>query len=494
MSEEVSSMSKALLVVDDDPLILETLQDILGDEGYQVHAVSHGVAALDAAQHMNFGAALVDIRLPDLDGLTVLGRLMQLDARLPVILLTAQASVQSTIQALNEGAFAYLTKPYHMDELKSTLRRAVTTKVLTEKAEQAEKALRESETRFRSVVESASDAIILANQEGSILSWNQSAERLFGYTFKEVAGKPLTILMPSRYQRRHQEGIKRIKDGGQKRIIGKTVELEGARKDGTEFPLELSLSMWTSHDVIYYSGILRDVTDRKRTEAALRQADKLAGLGTLASGMAHEVNNPVQGIMSMADIIMGEKDVEKISEYARDIITYSAHVATVVRDFCQYARPASRDQEVVVDVNERLEEAVKMVRRSSVLGYIEVLKHFDAVPEIMARRSEIDQVFINLITNAVQAMDGRGSLTLNTEQADGAIKVTIRDSGYGIPAQNLTKIFDPFFTTKDPGKGTGLGLSIVYQLVSKYGGRIGVDSAPGVGTTFIIHLPLQRHV
>lgn len=482
-------MSRSLLIVDDDPLVLETLQDILAEEGYDIHAVGRGLDALDVAQQINFDAALVDIRLPDLDGLTVLGRLLQVDARLPVILLTGQATVDSTIHALNEGAFAYLTKPYHMDELKSTLRRAVATKVLTVKAEQAEKALRESETRFRSVVESASDAIILANQEGRILSWNQSAARLFGYTLKEVAGKPLTLLMPARYRQKHQEGIQRIREGGERRIIGETIELHGSRKDGTEFPLELSLSMWETHDGMYYSGILRDITDRKRTEAALRQADKLASLGTLASGMAHEVNNPVQGIMGMAEIILEEDDHEKINEYARDIINYSKHVGTVVRDFCRYARPASSDQDVVVDLNERLEEAVKMVRRGAAFRHVEIVKQFHSVPHLRARRSEIDQIFVNLITNAVQAMDGNGCLTLGTEQEGDAIKVAVGDTGCGIPPQLVTRIFDPFFTTKDSGKGTGLGLSIVYQIVSNYGGRINVESELGRGTTFIIHLP-----
>jgi signal transduction histidine kinase len=297
--------------------------------------------------------------------------------------------------------------------------------------------------------------------------------------------------MPARYQRRHQDGLQRIQEGGERRIIGKTVELEGARKDGSEFPLELSLSMWTSHDGMYYSGILRDITDRKRTEAALRQAEKLSGLGTLASGMAHEVNNPVQGIMSMAEIILGEKDYEKINEYARDIVTYSTHVSTVVRDFCRYARPASHDEEVAVNLNERLEEAVKMVRRSSVFRHVEIVKSLHAVAPLRAKRSEIDQVFVNLITNAVQAMEGGGSLKLTTEQAGDAIKITIGDTGCGIPSQNVAKIFDPFFTTKDPGKGTGLGLSIVYQIVSNYGGTVDVDSAPGSGTTFIIQLPLR---
>jgi len=483
-------MPRSLLIVDDDPLALETLQDVLEEEGYDIHAVSRGIEALDAAQQTNFDAALVDIRLPDVDGLTVLERLMQVDARLPVILLTAQATVDSTIQALNDGAFAYLTKPYHMDELKSTLRRAVTTKVLMLKTEQAEKALRESETRFRSVVESATDAIILSNEEGNILSWNQSAERLFGYSIDQVVGKSLTILMPPRYRRRHQEGIRRIREGGEGRIIGETVELEGIKKDGTEFPLELSLSMWKTPDGMYYSGILRDITDRKRTEAALRQADKLASLGTLASGMAHEVNNPVQGIMGMAEIILGEDDHDKINEYARDIITYSKHVGTVVRDFCRYARPASSDQEVMVDLNERLEEAVKMVQRGAALSHVDIVKHFHSIPHLLARRSEIDQIFVNLITNAVQAMNEKGCLILATEEEEGdAIKVTIEDTGCGIPSHLVARIFDPFFTTKDPGKGTGLGLSIVYQIVKNYRGTIHVESEPGHGTTFIIHLP-----
>ena len=436
MSQDTTrSGPEPLLIVDDDRHVLETLQDVLTEEGYDVRVVSRGMDALEMAQQTSFGAALVDIRLPDLNGLTILKRLVRLDARLPVVLLTAQATVDSTIQALNEGAFAYLTKPYHMDELKSTLRRAVTTKALTLKAEQVEKALRESELRFRSVVESAADAIILADQDGHIISWNHSAERLFGYTMKEVVGKSLTLLMPARYCHRHQQGLQRMSAGGQARVIGKTIELHGLRKDGSEFPLELSLSTWKSHDSTYYSGILRNITDRKQTEEALRQADKLASLGTLVSGMAHEVTNPAQGIMGMAEIILSEKDHDKIQEYARDIATYSQHIGTVVRDFCRYARPASQDEEVMVDLNERLAEAVKMVRHGSAFGAVEILEHFPSVSWVVARRSEVDQVFVNLIANAVQAMERHGCLTLGTKQEGEAIRVSIGDTGCGIPRE-----------------------------------------------------------
>ena len=178
----------------------------------------------------------------------------------------------------------------------------------------------------------------------------------------------------------------------------------------------------------------------------------------------------------MAEIIVHESDLDKVKEYARDIVTYSEHVGVVVKDFACYARPASRDQEVDLDVNERLGEALKLVQRSAQFGHVVVTTTFRPLPRLRARRSEIDQVFVNLITNAVDAMGGRGRLTLETACDDNLMRIHIRDTGSGIPPALLGKIFDPFMTTKDPGKGTGLGLSIAYKIISKYEGRISVES------------------
>lgn len=221
----------------------------------------------------------------------------------------------------------------------------------------------------------------------------------------------------------------------------------------------------------------------RQLQDQLIQAEKLAGLGTLVSGMAHEINNPVQGILGMAELILDEENPATIREYTQDIIEYSRHIAAVVRDFAGYTRSSSREDEVDVDLCERLTEAVKMVRRCSHFGTVEVATQFQPIPRLRARRVEIDQVFINLLSNAVQAMDGGGRLELATHSQGGTLTVRISDTGCGIPKALIPRIFDPFFTTKDPGKGTGLGLSIVHQIVSKYSGTIGIESEEGKGST-----------
>jgi two-component system NtrC family sensor kinase len=193
----------------------------------------------------------------------------------------------------------------------------------------------------------------------------------------------------------------------------------------------------------------------------------------------------------MAELVLEEEDPATIREYTRDIIAYSKHIAAVVRDFACYARSNSHEDETDVDLCERLTEAVKMVRRCPHFGKVEVVTQFQPIPRLRARRVEIDQVFVNLLSNAVQAMEGRGRLELATRSQGGTTIVRISDTGCGIPKALMHKIFDPFFTTKDPGKGTGLGLSIVYQIVNKYGGTIGIESEEGKGSTFTVQFPAE---
>ncbi len=239
---------------------------------------------------------------------------------------------------------------------------------------------------------------------------------------------------------------------------------------------------------------LRESEERcRQLQDRLIQAEKLASLGTLVSGMAHEINNPVQGILAMAELILDETDPDTIREYTRDIIGYSKHIAAVVRDFACYARSNSHEEEVDVDLCERLAEAIKMVRRCPHFGQVEVVTQLQPIPPLRARRVEIDQVFVNLMANAVQAMEGKGRLDLETRMNGGTVIVRVSDTGCGIPNALMHKIFDPFFTTKDPGKGTGLGLSIAYQLVNKYGGTIGIESEEGKGSTVTLHFPADNH-
>lgn len=905
-------MRPHILIVDDDPDIRESLGDMLSHEGYIVESAASGTEALQQAKQTQYGAALLDIHLPDLSGLSVLKVMMELDPSLPVIILTGNATPENTIGSLAKGAFAYLTKPYNSQELKAVLRRAVAVKGLAVRAEYVEQALHASEERFRALVESATDGIVLADQNGHIIWWNGAAERMFGYNKQEALGHPLTMLMPERFRSAHTAGISRLVQGTATTFIGKTTELVGLTKAGEEFPIELSLASWHAKEGIFFSGIVRNIARRKRAEeavarlshqnrlildgagegifgldlqgcatfvnataarmlgwgpeellgkpmapllyqaasgpsvmppdpfslqAALRdgaihriqnetffkkdgtslpahyvtspiheqdrtvgavvvfqdgterarqerlqqaqlsvshilaqadhieeailpilrvtaemgpwdlalwwqppsadanlvcrgdwlrpgrhwqdfvtlcrnsamppgldfpgitktsklplwvpdamvdgrftrrptaarlgihtacavpirtgnliqgvlelfsdstlppstgllqaltdtgmkvgqfiertcaiqalrsshemtqgllaslpgaillcdrtqrirytnplaaqyfgegrsligrllsdclalpetairylnnaaspplaetgprppegecelagrtyryrffpvaaaesgehhtgimlwditedkqlqdqliQTEKLSGLGTMVSGMAHEINNPAQAILSMAELIQDEEDPRRIKEFAADIVGYARHVSTVVRDFVSYARATGRDGETALDLAERLVEALKMVRRGPHFERLEVVTQFDVPAFLRARKGEIDQVFVNLISNAAQAMRGNGRLVLTTNQEGPWVTVTVADNGPGIPPSILPHIFDPFFTTKEAGQGTGLGLSVVRKIVAKYDGTVTVESLVGHGTTFQLRFP-----
>ncbi len=221
----------------------------------------------------------------------------------------------------------------------------------------------------------------------------------------------------------------------------------------------------------------------------LIQAEKLASLGTLASGIAHEINNPLYTITGLSEHLHDETRPEVIREYLDEIITAGQRIAGIVQGLNAFARRPQAQDIGDIDLNHTLDEAVKMARRATVLDQVEVVTEYGAVPPIRGKADELLQVFVNLVTNAVQAMEGKGTLTLSTARDDGFVQATIQDSGPGIPHNNLTRIFDPFFTTKDQGKGTGLGLHIVRDIVTNYGGQITAESTLGQGATFTVKLP-----
>ncbi len=263
-----------VLVVEDNPDIIIGLQDLLEHDGYAVAVAGTCARAIEHVRTHHVNAILLDLTLPDGDGLEVLKAAHSLDPTLPVVIVTANTSTERTVGSLTRGAFAYLTKPYNREELKQTLRRAIGVKELAVKVERVQHLLSESEDRFRSLVESATDAIIVANGRGLIVSWNQSAARLFGYSNDEVIGQALTLLMPERYRQAHEQGLARMASTGKGRVMGTVVELHGLKKDGTEFPIELSLATWKNTDNTFYSGIIRDISERKKAEQSLAQLQR----------------------------------------------------------------------------------------------------------------------------------------------------------------------------------------------------------------------------
>jgi PAS domain S-box-containing protein len=275
----------SVLVVEDDPDIIIGLQDLLQHDGYEVTSVGTCAAAIALIAQQRFNAILLDLGLPDGDGVEVLKEVQRREPSLPVIIVTAHIAQERTIGSLGKGAFAYLTKPFNTEELRQTLRRAIGVKELVVKVERAEQSLTESEHRFQSLVESASDGIVVANGRGIIVSWNRAASRLFGYSMEEMIGQPLTVMMPQRYRDAHERGLARIEATGKGRLIGSVVELHGLRKSGEEFPIELSLATWKTAGGSYYSGIIRDISERKK---AAQKLDALQHQHTLILTQAGE--------------------------------------------------------------------------------------------------------------------------------------------------------------------------------------------------------------
>jgi len=728
-----------VLIIDADPGSGGELREILQGEGYQVSLADGGRAGLALIESTGPNLVLLDTHLSDVDSFQVLEELKQNEhARdIPVIFMTTVDDAETRLRGLASGD-DLVVKPFDTREMLARIERQVT-------VSKVRMALRESEAKFRSVMESAIDAIISGDAEGRIRSWNSAATALFGLTEAEVIGEPIEVIIPERYREAHRKGMHRVSSGGPSHVIGKTVELAAVRKDGSEFPvelslatwfldearyytgiirdiserkqaeqkfrsvtesaidaiisadhtghiiswnkaaarilgyteeeavgqrleliipkqyheahrdgmarftrtgeahvigrtvelsactksgeevpIELSLSTWTVRNERYYTGIIRDIGERKAAEEALRKSEqvlrerteelktknevleetlnqlnemnehliiqeKMASLGRLSAGMAHELNNPaavaqrgasqLQSLFSrwremqlrMAELRLGDEDLRHLheldqsaSERARKPIELGAlarsdlegeleewmqdHGVESSGEFVTalvslgYDKPAleglaeafgppqlevvigwlslkfeiyslvseislgaNRIVELVkalktytymdqapvqsVDLREGLDNTL-IILQNKLKGGITVVKDYcDDLPVIEAYASELNQVWTNLIDNAIDAMDGKGTLTLRTRWKDPWVVVEIEDDGPGIPEEDQTMIFDPFFTTKPVGEGTGLGLNISRNLITKkHRGHITVNSRPGC-TRFTVQLP-----
>ncbi len=235
--------------------------------------------------------------------------------------------------------------------------------------------------------------------------------------------------------------------------------------------------------------IMKDITKQKSFQEQIIRDEKLTALGTLASGVAHEINNPLYGIVGVAEVIVDEAESEELKELGREIIDFAMQCSDIVKDLSSYSRSIREEKPKEININEIIEETLRIISYSPDYVDIKIEKQFDEVPNIYAMGGEIRQIFMNIINNAVQAMKGKGLLKITSKYSDGYIANTIQDNGPGIPAGIISKIFDPFFTTKPTGSGTGIGLNIVYRLVQKYNGIVFVKSKAGQGTKFFLKFP-----
>ncbi len=232
------------------------------------------------------------------------------------------------------------------------------------------------------------------------------------------------------------------------------------------------------------------IQHESKLEAELLQSEKLAGIGSFAAGIAHDINNPLQLILGLAENLTEERDLTAVHEQAHEIIEAVKRTSAICRDLTRYSRRASPHEDVLVSVNGKLDEALKIARYASSFHDIEMIKQYQPDAVVKGNPDELLHVLVNLITNAVHAMEhSGGTLTIETTVHDGQVDIRISDTGSGIAPDKISEIFEPFFTTKAPGKGTGLGLYNVKTIVDKMHGTIAVDSRIDQGTTFTLTFP-----
>ncbi len=384
--------------------------------------------------------------------------------------------------------------------------------------------LRDSEARYRLLVNSLSDALISADSDGNIVGWNTSAERLFGYTESEILGQPLTLLMPARFHDDHKAGMARMLSSGEHHVVGTTVELEGRRKDGSEFPLELSRSEWRVADKTFFTGLIRDITGRKDAaaelletnrylEAATARANELAVQAELASSakseflasMSHEIRTPMNGVMGMLGLLQDTELTERQREFVQIAHSSADALLNIINDILDFSKIEAGKltiEPVPFDLQTAVEEVGELLAPKVAEKGLDIIVRFaPGTPRhIVGDPGRVRQVLTNLVGNAIK-FTAKGHVLINIQcetktETHAQIIFSVEDTGIGIPPDKLERIFEKFTqadasTTRRFG-GTGLGLAISKQLIELMGGKIAVTSLLDKGSTFWFVLPFDR--
>jgi two-component system sensor kinase FixL len=341
--------------------------------------------------------------------------------------------------------------------------------------------------RLNAVINTTVDGIIVIDSRGRVEAFNPGAERLFGYAAAEVIGRNVNVLMPSPYHEEHDTYLARYLATGNRKIIGIGREVIGRRKDGTAFPLHLSVGEMRIAGERKFTGMLHDLSDRVTLEEQLRDRNAMAKLGEMAAMIAHEVKNPLAGIRGAVQVIggrlpAGNPDAPMMQEIVKRIDSLDA----MMKDLLLFARPP-KPRRSPTDVVPLLSATAGLLKADEGAKQVDVEIEGSA-PPVPADGEMLKMVFHNLLINGAHAMHGQGKIRVRVSTAEHALRVSVSDQGPGIPADVRDKIFTPFFTTKR--RGTGLGLPTAKRFIEAHDGRITVECPPTGGTTVTVQLPL----
>ncbi|CUS82526.1 PAS domain S-box-containing protein [Candidatus Kryptonium thompsonii] len=343
---------------------------------------------------------------------------------------------------------------------------------------------------LHSIIQNYSDAVIALDNDYKIFFWNKGAERIFGYTSDEMLGKTVDPIIPSELKEKGE--LQWLFEETLRKGYIENYETERITKDGRRIIVNLSRSLIKDEngEILGSIAIVKDVTKVKELEKQIQHSDKLALIGQIAAGIAHEIGTPLNVISGNAEYIMmemGENNPYK--EELETIISQAERIANLIKQLLEFARP-KKPNYTKINVNHEISHVVELLKHQFEKSNIKLnLKFSENIPDIYADCSQIHQVFLNIIMNAIQAINQNGLIEIETFLRDGYVNIKFKDNGIGILPEHIDKIFEPFFTTKEAGKGTGLGLAVSKRIIDEHNGKVEVESTPGKGTIFTVKFP-----
>jgi two-component system, cell cycle sensor histidine kinase and response regulator CckA len=468
-------------------------------------------AALEAGRRV---LVLCDYELPGLDAQEALRIVRETAADLPFVILSGTIGEEAVADALKAGASDVVVKA-NLSRIGLVVDRVLLEAENRRIQREGAAALLESEARKTSILDSALDAVITIDQEGRIVDFNPAAEAIFGYTRVEaIQQKLLELIIPPSLRERHTEAFARHLATGESTIIGQRITLTGMRADGSEFPVELSITRSELSARPFFTGYLRDLTETRRDEkeraeleAQLLQVQKLEAIGRLAVGITHDFSNYLTVVTGYSEILLrGLEEDDPHRDYVEQILAAGEKANSLTQQVLAFGRKQIPEPKVL-DLNAVVTVVEHMLGRLIGEG-VEVVTRLDPdLGRIEADPGHLEQVIMNLVVNAGDAMAAGGTLTIETGNVEfdqdsldrpGTVvigrrryaRLSVSDTGVGMDDETQARAFEPFFTTKPVGKGTGLGLSTVYGIVDQSDGFVSVYSEPAHGTTFNVYLPL----
>ncbi|NLA74231.1 MAG: response regulator [Deltaproteobacteria bacterium] len=524
----------SILIVDDSPVSRELLSKTLKKWGQHIITANDGLDGLEKYRNNDISIVITDWVMPGMDGLALCEEVRRFikNKYTYIIIVTSKDQTTDIKEALNKGADDYITKPIDMERLKVSIKTARRIISLSEN-------LNSQIQQNNILIENMKEGLLRIDSNGLITFVNNRLCTVLGYSRNELTGKDIRLLFDNEQREEMDKKIEERKKG-----ISESYELRYVTREGdTFFAMVSAKPVFTSKGA--FDGIVAVITDisairnaeqeRKLIESQLRQSDKMASIGQLAAGIAHEINNPTgfvssnlntlakyikdynelidlyQGFsrqLEQAAISNGWSDLlQKIRKHEssidmdflkEDIINLieesregTGRIKKIVQDLKDFAHPGE-DKPKFADINKCIESTLNIVW-NEIKYRAKVRKEYGQIPEVFCYPQQLNQVFANLLVNAAQAITEHGEIGIKTCMNNENIVIELTDTGCGIAKEDIGRVFDPFFTTKEVGKGTGLGLNVAYNIIKRHKGEIAVTSERGCGTTFIINIPANNN-